>query len=183
MSSTIQELPSLDPENPNRREELSLENYPELITAEDLLDSPVVWDFSGPLSPGSPIQLTSPRSQPTIKIRTAGRRKIVRVDDRVWEMRNDLLCVADNSLDRSMAPGYRPLSPCAEGLFKEKLNLLDSLLFTQPVILSRQTLGFQLDPWKYDSLSMELQKIEEKRSPTLKNFSITPPRIPMLLEE
>ena len=30
---------------------------------------------------------------------------------------------------------------------------------------------------------MELQKIEEKRSPTLKNFSIAPPKIPSLPEE
>jgi len=82
-----------------------------------------------------------------------------------------------------MAPGYRPLSPCAEGLFKEELNLLDSLLFAQPVVLSRQTLRFRLDPWKYDSLLMELQKIEEKRSPTLKNFSIISPKIPSLPED
>jgi len=183
MSSTIQELPSLDLEILNQREGLTLENYPELITAEDLLDSPVVWDFSGPLSPGSPIRLSSPRNQPSIEIKMARRRKVVRLNDRAWEKRNDLLCVAENSLDRAMAPGYRSLSPCVEGLFKEELSLLDSLLYAQPVVLSHQTLGFRLDPWKYDSLLIELRKIEEKRSPTLKFFSITPPRIPSLLEE
>ena len=99
MFSTIQEIPSLDLENPNQREGLSLENYPELITAEDLLDSPVFWEFTRPLSSGSPIQLTSPRNQPSIEIKTARRRKIVRIDDRVWEKRNDLLCVTENSLD------------------------------------------------------------------------------------
>jgi len=123
----------------------------------------VVWDFSGPLSPGSPIQLTSPKNQPSIEIKTAGRRKVVRIEDRAWEKRNDLLCVADNSLDRTTAPGYRPLSPCAEGLFKEELHLLDSLLFAQPVVLSHQVLGFLLDPWKYDLLLMELQKILQKK--------------------
>jgi hypothetical protein len=70
----------------------------------------VDWDFNGPLLPGPlpPMYLLDVISQPEFK--TAGSRKLVREDDKLWERRDELLSIAENVLDRTAAPGFRALA-------------------------------------------------------------------------
>ena len=118
------------------------------------------WDFNAPLLPGPlpPMYLLDGPSPPDLKI--AGRRKLVREDDNIWEQRDELLIIAENVLDRTEAPGFRALAPCADRLFRHELTILDSALTAHPAhTFDEGLIGYQFDLNKYNYLISTLTRI------------------------
>ena len=187
MSSTMQETPIFHSTPSGRTTPVRRIASPvklHALSSEAYLDVPLPWAALEPLSAGSPIQLPTLAQQLNVELLTSGRRKEVRKNNKAWTRKNELLCIAETFLNRKDAPGYRPLSPCAEGLFKDELYLLDKMLTPKIVKLPhKDEIGYRVDPWRYESVLIELRRIEEKRRLTVESFSVESPKVPQLPDQ
>ena len=90
-----------------------------VLEADSSATLPTNWTFDGSLVPTLHSMNIVP-GRPIKYFETAKRRREVRTDPQLSIRRNDLLCIAERSMNRSKAPGSRMMTCIADGHSKMK---------------------------------------------------------------
>ena len=179
MSHTTLEHPE-EPESSSSTIRLQSEPSMDTFTPSD----DISWTFHDPVVPGPLPEAQITDSNLPHVFATLGRRREVKKDELLWERRDKLLALAENTFNRNLVPPPRTLNRSAEGTFRSELMYLGSVLLCYKCIDSKtKKEGYQLNKWKYNQLMEILAEIAKDRSIYARALSLTPPSIPSIPDQ